>query len=96
MMLLSDLLEAEVETEDGKALGRVHDVRARVLERRGSEGYQLRVVGLVIGGRGVRERLGLEVGRGEDPIAERDVIEWEFVRSVEGDAGRVVVSRDAA
>ncbi len=76
-MLLSDLLEAEVVSEDDEHVGRVHDVRVRMLQRRGSEGEQMRVVGLVIGGRGIRERLGLDVGRQPEPTADRDLIEWE-------------------
>lgn len=92
-MLLSDLLEAEVVTEDDESIGRVHDVRVRMLERRRPEGEQLRVIGLVTGGRGIRERLGLDVGRGGTPIADRDLIEWERVLEVDGDRGRVVVRR---
>jgi sporulation protein YlmC with PRC-barrel domain len=90
-MLLSDLLEAEVVTEGGESLGRVHDVRVRVLQRRSPEGHTLRVVGLVVGGRGIRERLGLDTGRTEKPIAERDLVEWERVVDVDGERGRVIV-----
>jgi sporulation protein YlmC with PRC-barrel domain len=90
-MLLSDLLEAEVVNEDDERLGRLHDVRVRALRRRSPEGHSLRVVGLVIGGRGIRERLGLDAGRAGEPIADRELIEWERVVSVDGEAGRVVV-----
>jgi sporulation protein YlmC with PRC-barrel domain len=92
-MLLSDLLEAEVVTEDGDSLGRVHDVRARVLARRTPEGNSLRVVGLVLGGRGVRERLGLDGGREGEPVVERDLIDWDRVVAVDGEHGRIVVRR---
>lgn len=92
-MRLSDLLEAEVVTEDGESLGRIHDVRVRQLERRTSDGYRLRVVGLVTGRRGIRERLGIDTGRSERPIADRDLIEWERVLEVDGAAGRVSVRR---
>jgi sporulation protein YlmC with PRC-barrel domain len=91
MILLSDLLEAEVLTEAGDSLGHVHDTRARRLQRRTSEGHRLRVVGLVIGGRGIRERLGVDTARTAGPIADRDLIEWERVIEVDGDRGRVVV-----
>ena len=91
-MLLSDLLEAEVVTREGETLGRVHDVRASVLQRRSPAGHQLRIVGLVIGGRGIRERLGLDVGGSQTPIANRDLVEWERVLEVDGERGRVVVS----
>jgi sporulation protein YlmC with PRC-barrel domain len=90
-MLLSDLLEAEVVREGGESLGRVHDVRVRALQRRTPDGHRLRVIGLVVGGRGIRERLGLDAGRGGEPIADHDVIEWERVVSVDGEAGRVAV-----
>ena len=90
-MLLSDLLEARVVSEGGEALGHVHDVRVRRLRRRSPEGHSLRVVGLVVGGRGIRERLGLDVGRGGKPIADRELIEWERVVSVDGEAGEVTV-----
>jgi sporulation protein YlmC with PRC-barrel domain len=90
-MLLSDLLEAEVVDEGGESLGRVHDVRVRALQRPTPEGHRLRVIGLVIGGRGIRERLGIDTGRTEQPIADRELIEWERVLSVDGEAGRVMV-----
>jgi sporulation protein YlmC with PRC-barrel domain len=92
-MRLSDLLEAEVVSEDGDSLGRVHDIRVRQLERRTSEGYRLRVVGLVVGGRGIRQRLGIDTGRTVQPIADRDLIEWERVVEVDGSGGRVTVRR---
>jgi sporulation protein YlmC with PRC-barrel domain len=90
-MLLSDLLEADVVTEDGESLGRVHDVRVRGLRRRTSDGHELRVVGLVVGGRGIRERLGLDTGRTEKPIAGSDLVEWERVIDVDGEQGSVTV-----
>ena len=90
-MLLSDLLEAAVVSESGEMLGRVHDVRARVLKRRRPDGHELRVLGLVVGGSGLRERLGLDVGRRAEPIADRDLIEWERVVTVDRETGRVVV-----
>ena len=90
-MRLTDLLGADVLTEDGERLGSVHDVRVRRLERRTPESLRWRVVGLVVGGRGVRERLGLDVERTGEPIAARDVVEWERVLEVDGDAGHIVV-----
>jgi sporulation protein YlmC with PRC-barrel domain len=88
-MLLSDLLELEVCEEDGGSLGRVHDVRVEVLRRRTPDGHRLKVIGLVIGGLGIRERLGLDVSRTVQPIANRELIEWDRVLKV--DEGRVVV-----
>lgn len=94
-MLLSDLLEAEVVGEDDQRLGRVHDVRVRALGRRSPEGHQFRVVGLVIGGRGIRERLGLDAGRQGEPIAYRELIDWDHVVAVDGERGRVTVRSGA-
>jgi hypothetical protein len=90
-MRISDLLEARIETEDGETLGHVHDVRVRRLERRSPEGYELRVLGLVTGTRGIRERLGIDTARTPGPTVDRDFIEWERVAEVDGEAGRVVV-----
>jgi sporulation protein YlmC with PRC-barrel domain len=94
MILLSDLLETEVVDGAGRKLGHVHDVRVEKMQRRTSEGHQLKVVGLVIGGRGLRERFGLDTARTERPIADRELIEWERVVATE--PGRVIVrgSRD--
>jgi sporulation protein YlmC with PRC-barrel domain len=90
-MLVSELLEARVETTEGDQLGRVHDVRVRRLKRRSSEGHELRVIGLVTGSRGVRERVGFDTARNAAPITGRDVIEWERVVEIDGENGRVVV-----
>ena len=90
-MRISDLLEARVETEDGEELGRVHDVRVQILQRRTPDGHQMRVLGLVTGGRGVRERLGTDTAATPGPIVERDFVDWEDVVAVDGEAGRVVV-----
>jgi sporulation protein YlmC with PRC-barrel domain len=84
-MLLSDLLGAEVRDEHEARLGHVHDVRVQRLQRRTGEGHRLKVVGLVIGGRGIRERLGLDAGRTERPIVDRELIEWEQVLAIEAD-----------
>lgn len=90
-MLVSELLEARIETTEGEDLGHVHDVRVRRLQRRSSEGHELRVIGLVSGSRGIKERVGFDTARHTAPIAGRDVIEWERVVEVDGEGGRVVV-----
>jgi sporulation protein YlmC with PRC-barrel domain len=90
MMLLSDLLGLEVCDETGEALGHVHDVRVERLERRNPDGHRLKVVGLVIGGRGIRERLGLDTHRTEQAIVDRELILWERVAKIDAPAGRVV------
>jgi hypothetical protein len=91
VILLSDLLEARIVDEDGESLGHVHDVRVRRLERRNSDGRQLRVLGLVTGRRGIRERLGIDTGRTPGPTVEREFIEWERVVEVDAAAGTVTV-----
>jgi sporulation protein YlmC with PRC-barrel domain len=90
-MLLSQLIEAEVQTESGETLGRVHDVRVERLQRRNPDGHRLKVVGLVTGERGIRERLGLDTHRTERPIVDRDLIEWDRVTALDLDAHRIVV-----
>lgn len=91
-MLLSDLLETEVRDEAGGLLGRVHDVRVERLLRRTPDGHRLKVVGIVIGGRGIRERLGLDAGRTEKAIVDRELIEWERVREIDLERSVVVVA----
>ena len=90
-MRISDLLEARVEFEDGEKLGRVHDVRVQILKRRTPDGHPMRVLGLVTGGRGVRERLGTDTAASPGPTVERDFVDWEDVVEVDGEEGRVVV-----
>jgi sporulation protein YlmC with PRC-barrel domain len=91
VILLSQLLEVEVRTEAGEKLGRVHDVRVERLARRNPDGHKLKVVGLVIGGRGIRERLGLDTNRTERAIVDRELVEWGRVVEIDLDARRVVV-----
>jgi sporulation protein YlmC with PRC-barrel domain len=86
-MRLSALIGARVVTESGESLGRVHDVRAELGSR------SLRVTGLVVGGAGVLERLGLGAPRSRLRIRAKDVVGWEDV--VRADR-RVVVVRDGA
>ena len=92
-MLLSELLEAEIVDEDGHSLGRVHDVRAEKLMRRTPEGHRLKVVGLVIGGRGIRERLGLDASRTAAAKVDRELVPWDRVIEIDSEAGRVRVRR---
>jgi sporulation protein YlmC with PRC-barrel domain len=55
-MLLSELLHREVETESGRRLGHVHDVRA---ERRNGS---LALTSLIVGRRGLLEHFGIGLG----------------------------------
>jgi hypothetical protein len=56
---------------------------------------RLKVVGIVIGGRGIRERLGLDTGRIEVAIVDREVIEWERVREIDLERSVIVVANEA-
>jgi sporulation protein YlmC with PRC-barrel domain len=82
-MRLSDLLGVPVRTESGESLGRVHDVRAELGAR------SLRVTGLVVGGLGVLERLGLGAPRTPLRVRTSDVVPWSAV--VRADRRGVVV-----
>jgi sporulation protein YlmC with PRC-barrel domain len=82
-MRLSDFLGREVRTESGDILGRVHDLRAELAPG------TLRITGLVVGGLGVLERLGIGAPRSAARIRTKDVIPWEAV--VRADRRGVVV-----
>jgi sporulation protein YlmC with PRC-barrel domain len=84
-MTLSDILGLKVETESGEKLGHVHDVRGELTSR------TLRVTGLVVGGLGLLERLGLGAPESHDRIRSRDVVPWSRVVRVDR---RGVVVRD--
>ena len=72
-MRVSDLINAEVRTESGDRLGRVHDLRAELTPR------TLKVSGLVVGGLGLLERLGIGAPRSGEKIRTRDVVPWSAV-----------------
>jgi len=80
---LSELLGLEVRTESGDRLGRVHDVRAELTSR------SLTVTGVVIGGLGVLERLGIGAPESSLRVRARDAIPWSAV--VRADRRGVVV-----
>ena len=82
-MRLSDLLGANVVSESGDHLGRVHDVRGELTSR------SLRITGLVVGGVGLLERLGLGAPGSAVRIRSHDVIPWLDV--VRADRRGVVV-----
>jgi sporulation protein YlmC with PRC-barrel domain len=89
---LSQLLRSAVVTEDGRELGHVFDVR--VARRPGSSAeradQQWRIVGLLVGERGLRERLGMKKGRAATPRLEHDLVPWDSVLRLE--AGTVTVA----
>jgi sporulation protein YlmC with PRC-barrel domain len=77
----SDLIGCQVESESGKRLGRVHDLRAREIDG----GWEL--MGLVVGRRGILVRL---IGdSGPDPLVRGELIPWEAVARLED--GLVIV-----
>lgn len=81
MICASDLIGCRVESESGKRLGRVHDLRARAIDG----GWEL--MGLVVGRRGIVARL---IGdSGPDPLVRGDVIPWGAVAQLQD--GLVIV-----
>jgi sporulation protein YlmC with PRC-barrel domain len=87
MMRLTDVLGATAETESGERLGHVFDVRVEEAGDRNT----WRVVGLVVGAKGLAERFGLRRSAGEDRLLDGELVPWERVVQVED--GRVVVRR---
>ena len=83
MIRLSDLLGQRVVAENGSQLGHVYDVRVR------RQGDDWQVSGVVIGSRGVAERLGLRTGRRAEPLLSDGLIPWDAVLRID-DAGLVV------
>jgi sporulation protein YlmC with PRC-barrel domain len=95
MIRLSEILRSEVVTESGERLGHAFDVRVR--RRPGSAtdraDQQWRVTGIVVGRRGLRERLG-SGGLGEaGPRLSEEIVPWEDVIRIE--PGRIVVREGA-
>jgi sporulation protein YlmC with PRC-barrel domain len=82
-MRLSEILGLVVRTESGEELGRVHDVRAQLTSR------SLKVTGLVVGGLGLLERLGLGAPETSGRIRTHDVVSWSAV--VRADRRGIVV-----
>jgi sporulation protein YlmC with PRC-barrel domain len=82
-MRLSDLLGSEVRTESGDKLGHVHDVRAELTRQ------SLKVTGLVVGGAGLLERLGIGAPRTRARIRAHDTVPWSAV--IRADRRGVVV-----
>jgi len=76
MRTFSALVGRRVETESGLSLGRCHDLRVDVHERR------LEVVALCVGRLGLLDRLGIK-SRGHDEVA------WSAIVRIEGK--RIVV-----
>jgi sporulation protein YlmC with PRC-barrel domain len=86
-MRLSTLLGMPVTTESGEALGHVHDLRGELRPR------SLEITGVVVGGLGVLERLGIGAPTSAARIRTEDVIDWKAVVRADG---RGIVVRDDA
>ena len=82
-MRLAELLGLEVRTESGDSLGHVYDVRGELGPR------SLNVVGLVVGRRGLLERLGIGAPRRHERLRTHDAVPWSAV--VRADRRGVVV-----
>jgi sporulation protein YlmC with PRC-barrel domain len=91
------MLGWEVRTEDGEVLGRVHDLR--VQRRQGSSAeradQQWRLTGLVVGPRGLLERIGLTARKQRQPKLAHDLIEWEHVLKLDQGAKTILVREGA-
>lgn len=82
-MKLSELLGLHVRTESGASVGRVYDVRGELTPR------TLKVTGLVVGGLGLLERLGIGARAGSARLGNDDVVAWSDV--VRADRRGIVV-----
>jgi sporulation protein YlmC with PRC-barrel domain len=76
----SDLIGCVVQTESGRRLGRVHDLRARAIE----EGWELE--GLIVGRSGMIARM---TGSGPDPLVHGDFIPWDAITALDDGLIRV-------
>jgi sporulation protein YlmC with PRC-barrel domain len=72
-MRVGDLLGVKVRTESGKELGSVHDVRGEL------SSTSLRITGLVVGGLGVLERLGIGAPESKGRVRVHDMVPWSAV-----------------
>lgn len=84
-MRVSEILGLQVKTESGDSMGRVYDVRAELTER------SLKVTGLVVGKRGLLERLGIDVPVASRRVHKPDELDWSDVVRLDR---RGVVVRD--
>ena len=82
-MTVAELLGLKVETESGELLGRVFDVRGELTSR------SLRVTGLVVGGLGFLERMGIGAPEAGERVRGHDVVPWAAV--IRADRRGVVV-----
>jgi sporulation protein YlmC with PRC-barrel domain len=83
---LTNLLGVEVRTESGRTLGHAHDIRGELTAS------TLEVTGVVVGGLGALERLGLGTPRSAARLRSDDVVPWSAV--VRADRRAIVVRDD--
>jgi sporulation protein YlmC with PRC-barrel domain len=90
MRTLSSLIGREIVTEEGRQLGKCHDLRAELTSS------TLRVTGLVLGTRGWLEHFGIGAQASASPqrVKDNDTVPWEAIVRIEGD--RIVVRDGAA
>jgi sporulation protein YlmC with PRC-barrel domain len=90
MRTFSSLKNLKVVTEDGRKLGRCHDLRGELTSS------SLRVTALVVGRQGFLEHFGVGAQASASPARVRDVdtVPWAAIVRMEGD--RIVVRDDAA
>lgn len=85
MIRASDLIGCALQTQSGKRLGHVHDLRAHAAD----DGWKL--VGLVISQGGMAARL---IGSGPDPLTTGEVIPWHTITDLKD--GLVIIREEAA
>jgi sporulation protein YlmC with PRC-barrel domain len=92
-MRLSEVLGRSVVTESGEKLGHVYDVRVKRDERGSADraGQKWQVRGLVVGRRGLIERLGLAGAADRRPLLDHDVVPWSAILRIGDEA---VIARD--
>ena len=85
MRPLSSFFGRKVVTESGRSLGRCHDVRGDL------SATALTVRGLVVGRRGLLERLGIGVPSTPGRVRTHDLVSWDAVVRIDGET---IVVRD--
>jgi sporulation protein YlmC with PRC-barrel domain len=90
MRTLLSLIGREIVTDEGRQLGRCHDLRAELAPS------ALRVTALVVGTRGWLEHFGIGAQASASPqrVKDTDTVPWGAIVRIEGD--RIIVRDDAA
>ena len=90
MRTLSSLIGREIVTDQGRELGRCHDLRAELTPS------ALRVTALVVGTRGWLEHFGIGAQASASPhrVKDKDTVSWDAIVRIDGN--RIVVRDDAS